>query len=283
MFPHKQLSKHRKVVTGEIRCSLQSQPRPCVIKFDAAQINNEIKALSKLSNSHSCVIYLIYTGTYSSTLCDVKFIVMEQCHRLNLQQYVLSETFLPVYDVRRGLKHCEQIIGGMEYIHENLIIHKDLKPSNILLTHDLASVKIADFGSSQEIKTSTSRVLCTSIFGTLGYRPPESLNMSHVSLKSDTFSLGAVFYFLLSKGHSPFGVESDIWDYNTQNGVIALSQLLVSNPMATRHLLEAMLNMERGRRPSIEQVGRHPCWSGVEENFRFGKLTTIGFIDEVRY
>ena len=165
-----------------------------------------------------------------------------------------------------------QIIVGLTYVHENLIFHKDLKPSNILLSLDKQTIKLADFGLSEELRSLSSKVFCRQQFGTKGYRPAESFGNAWASLKSDIFSLGVVIYFVLSNGKSPFGDDFHLWIHKMKERKTDFSQLLILNPKATGHLITLMLSDERCRRPSIWQVADHPCWTGDEMECDFGEF-----------
>lgn len=273
LFPNKPLTEHGNVFEGEI-ISEVAHGRNCAIKFPRVveQTSREVEALRRIG-CQSRIIVLLECGTYQDLLSDHSYIALEKCDKWNLRQHLLHRKHtLPVFDVNWAWNFCRQIIEGMKFVHEKLIIHKDLKPSNILLTHDLIKIKIADFGSSQELKSTSSMIYCPNMFGTLGFRAPESFGGSYISLKSDIFSLGALFYYLLSDGESPFGVQSDLWDHHTRMGIIDVSKSKVSNPTTTEHLIKLMLSHDRRLRPSIWQVVSHPCWSGGDCNCGFGKF-----------
>lgn len=112
---------------------------------------------------------------------------------------ISEETLLPL---------MKQIIAGMIKIHDSGIIHKDLKPANIMLT-DKGIVKIMDFGISETLKTSMSRLSETSRSGTAVYQSPEHLNGKQVGKESDIWSFGVLCYEILS-GNPVFRGET--WD-----------------------------------------------------------------------
>ncbi len=95
-----------------------------------------------------------------------------------------------------------KIAKGLGYAHRNKVIHKDIKPQNIMLTKD-GNIKIMDFGLSETVRTSMSRVANSSSSGTLVYMSPEQVKGTDVGKESDIYSFGALLYELLS-GHPPF-------------------------------------------------------------------------------
>lgn len=275
VYPNKKLTAHGHVLEGEITSDLIGA-HPCAIKF-SDHGGREASILQKLG-THTHVICLIQSGPFSDGLRDTTFLALERCHELNLRQCLLRDKENEEqYDNDWSMNVCKQILNGLKYIHDKFVIHKDLKPSNVLLTHDLKNIKIADFGSSHLLKSSSSMTYCPNMFGTLGYRPPESFGRSYASLKSDIYSLGVLLYFLLSYGESPFGVNEDLWDHNVISGRIELARLRVENPETSKHLIQSMLASDRCHRPSIWQVEAHPCWSGEEADCSFGEFH-LGFL-----
>lgn len=266
IFPQKNLTKHKNVFRGQILSDLGN--RNVAVKFqrECIQSNEEEKILEYL-RPHLYVNSIIESGVYEDFLRK-RFIVLELCHEQHLGQFLQNS---PVYDLELRLKFCTQIVDGMKYVHKKLIIHKDIKPANILLTLDLKCIKIADFGLSQQIKSPNSMIFCENGFGTTGYRPPESFGKNYISLKSDNFSLGVLFYYILSNGESPFGCQSDLWDSNIMNETVNISFLFLPNPHCFAHLIKMMLSKERPRRPTIYQVEKHPFWTMDEQDCRFGE------------
>ena len=120
---------------------------------------------------------------------------------------------------------AKQILQATEYIHKNRIIHLDLKPENIILVqknhyYDMCSnhgkeldnsplvcqvehLKIIDFGCAQVLETS-SRILIANVCGTLEFISPEVLKCEYATFASDMWSVGVLFYMLISGGLSPF-------------------------------------------------------------------------------
>ncbi len=95
-----------------------------------------------------------------------------------------------------------KIAAGLEFAHKKNIIHKDIKPQNIIVTES-GEAKITDFGISESVRTSMSRLSNSSSSGTLVYMSPEQLKGERIGKEADIYSFGATMYELLS-GHPPF-------------------------------------------------------------------------------
>ena len=101
---------------------------------------------------------------------------------------------------------AKQISAGMMKIHQKKIIHKDLKPQNIMLTED-GTVKIMDFGISETFRSSVSRIKDTSRSGTPRYMSPEHILGEDVGREADIWSFGIIVYELLC-GRQPFVADN---------------------------------------------------------------------------
>lgn len=108
--------------------------------------------------------------------------------------------------------YLKQILDGLVYLHELNVIHRDIKPQNILLNSQ-GVVKVSDFGCSQEMLTSqTKEELMTHLKGSIPYMAPEALRLEHLSRKGDVWSLGCLLLELVT-GVPPwneFGLDNVI-------------------------------------------------------------------------
>ncbi len=95
-----------------------------------------------------------------------------------------------------------KIAKGLSYAHSKNVIHKDIKPQNIILT-ETSTIKIMDFGISETVRSSMSRVENSSSSGTLVYMSPEQMKGMNVGREADVYSYGVLIYELLS-GKTPF-------------------------------------------------------------------------------
>jgi|TARA_B110000285_G_C15068396_1_gene586497 serine/threonine protein kinase len=104
-------------------------------------------------------------------------------------------------------KIIEQILEGIQYLHENNIVHRDIKPHNILI-NKLKEIKLSDMGLSKQLETEMGSYHTEAVKGSVGWQPSEVIlnecdykfKNTHRTQKVDIFSLGCVFYYLMSKG-----------------------------------------------------------------------------------
>ncbi len=128
----------------------------------------------------------------------VKFLAMEFVEGESLADLLGRESKLPEERARRI---ATEVCRGLEHAHANKVIHRDLKPGNILLRSD-GAVKIADFGIARVARDSVSRLTSQQDSGTLLYMSPEQL-LGKSGEGTDIYSLGIVLYEMLS-GDPPF-------------------------------------------------------------------------------
>ncbi|MCD4818902.1 MAG: SUMF1/EgtB/PvdO family nonheme iron enzyme [Candidatus Cloacimonetes bacterium] len=127
---------------------------------------------------------------------DIKFIDMEYIEGGDLEDLLLSFPEKKVPE-KKVMELIEQISKGMFDIHNQRIVHKDLKPQNIMLTKS-GNIKIMDFGISETFRSSKSRLRETSKSGTPIYMSPEQLLGKNVGKEADIWSFGIMMYELLS-------------------------------------------------------------------------------------
>jgi serine/threonine protein kinase len=128
------------------------------------------------------------------------FLVMEFVYGSLLRDIVLK--FGPL-DIHRAAHYISQTAGGLQYAHECGLVHRDIKPGNLILER-AGLVKILDMGLARFLHD-TEDVLTTGILGTPDYLAPEQTQDSHhVDIRAEIYSLGGTFYNLLT-GETPFG------------------------------------------------------------------------------
>ncbi len=154
---------------------------------------HEARAASKINHPHISHVYEVDESG------DVAFIAMEFVEGGNLRTRIGSGTM----EVREILRVAAQVASGLQAAHEESIIHRDVKPENILFARD-GSVKLADFGLALTGGSPQSG----SISGTVRYMSPEQIRGETVGPATDIWSLGIVLYEMAT-GRVPFGGEYD--------------------------------------------------------------------------
>ncbi|MGH9812670.1 MAG: protein kinase domain-containing protein, partial [Candidatus Acidiferrales bacterium] len=152
----------------------------------------EAQAAGKLSHGSIVTIYDVGEEETSRT----PFIVMEFIEGVTLEDFARGER-LPL---EKSLELVEQVAEALDYAHERGIVHRDIKPANIIITPE-GRAKITDFGIAKLVQTQFTQP--GQVLGTPAYMSPEQLTGGSVDGRSDIFSLGVIFYWLLT-GDKPF-------------------------------------------------------------------------------
>jgi serine/threonine protein kinase len=147
-----------------------------------------------------------------------------------------------------------QITNGMKYLHDNNIIHRDIKPQNILLDNNI--IKICDFGFSTIYKSHMD--MFNTICGTPLYMCPEVLNMKNYTIKSEIWSLGVLFYIIIYNLH-PYGNLLSIEEYKEKiNNQIIYQPINLFEVSECNNLLisiiKSMLTINYEMRPNIDTL-----------------------------
>ena len=133
---------------------------------------------------------------------DLVYIAMEVLRGRDLTSFCRKDNLLPVAEVLRVII---QVASALGYAHENKVVHRDIKPANIVMDAN-GQVKVADFGIAR-LSAASTYTRTGAILGTPNYMSPEQVNGRKVDGRSDLFSLGVVFYELLT-GSKPFSHEN---------------------------------------------------------------------------
>lgn len=143
--------------------------------------------------SHPSIVTLHDVGEYG----DLTYMAMEFLPGNNLENYISKEKLLPFREV---LDIVARVAGALHYAHTQGVIHRDIKPANIMLL-DKGGVKVTDFGIAKAI--SSTRTKTGVVLGTPNYMSPEQIMGQKIDQRSDIFSLGVLFFQLLT-GETPF-------------------------------------------------------------------------------
>lgn len=158
------------------------------------------ESLSSASLSHPNIVNIYDVGVEDG----IYYIVMEYVKGKTLKEIIRERAPLQYFEI---INICRQICLALEHAHNNNIIHRDIKPQNILITHD-GIVKVADFGiaraSSSATLTNTGNVI-----GSVYYISPEQARGGYTDEKTDIYSLGTVMYEM-AVSKVPFIADSPV-------------------------------------------------------------------------
>jgi len=152
------------------------------------------EALSASSLAHPNIVEMYDVGEDDGTY----YIVMEYVEGKTLKQLLKKRGTLTLSE---AIDIMSQLTDGMAHAHDSYIIHRDLKPQNIMIKDD-GQIKITDFGIAMALNA-TQLTQTNSVMGSVHYLPPEQASGKGCTIKSDIYSMGIIFYELLS-GSLPF-------------------------------------------------------------------------------
>lgn len=174
------------------------------------------EAQSATSLAHPNIVNIYDVGEEN----DLYYIVMEYVEGQTLKQYIQLNSPLQVEET---LEIMKQLTSAISHAHQNHIVHRDIKPQNILVDR-FGNVKITDFGIAMAL-SATSITQTNSVLGSVHYLSPEQARGGMANKKSDVYSLGIVMFELLT-GRLPFSGESAV--------SIALKHLQSETPSVRR-------------------------------------------------
>lgn len=158
------------------------------------------EAHSTTSLDHPNIVALYDVGEED----DIYFIVMEYVNGDTLKKLIQTKGKL---SIEESLSIMKQIVSAIAHAHDNQIVHRDIKPHNILLD-EFGNIKVTDFGIAMAL-SSTTITQTNSVLGSVHYLSPEQARGGMANKKSDIYSLGIVFFELLT-GRLPFSGESAV-------------------------------------------------------------------------
>ena len=222
-------------------------------ELDEQEIRNEIDILTKLSHPNIVKIYEFYISNAHY------YIITEFCKEGELFSYIKNK-----YSERQLAVLFYQVFSGLWYLHDNKIIHRDIKLENIMISkiekdnrtdEDLFWVKIIDFGTAKIFEKNKKE---KDVVGSSYYIAPEVLKQNY-NEKCDTWSVGVILYMMLV-GRAPFDGKDDeeiilkinSADYNSKE-----PRLLKHSP-EVRDLVSKLLQKDIDKRYSAKEALNHP-------------------------
>jgi eukaryotic-like serine/threonine-protein kinase len=204
------------------------------------RFQNEARAAGVLSHPNIVTIY------DAGERDGIFYIAMEFIQGTTLHELLAEHHILPTEDV---IQYSRQICKGLDYAHSHGIVHRDVKPANIMITAN-GTVKIMDFGIAKAggSMTSTGQVL-----GTPNYMSPEQVKGRPLDGRSDLFSFGVILYEMLT-GEKPFV---------GQNVTTIIYKIVNENPIAPRDLDVTV-------HPSLSAIVTRALAKSPEERYQSG-------------
>jgi serine/threonine protein kinase len=229
-------ARHR--LLGKVVAIKVPKDRETVVRF-----RRELECIGQLQHPH-------LANATDANLDDIPYLVMEHVDGLNLRELIHAVGPLSVAD---AAELCRQAALGLEHAHQQGLVHRDVKPGNLML--DAAGVvKLLDLGlaraqagASTDDKDLTGR----QIVGTLPYMAPEQARDARtVDIRSDLYSLGCTLYYLLT-GHAPYvGTETSVLVDHQTAPIPDVREERADAPASLASLLECLLAKNRDDRPA---------------------------------
>ncbi len=182
--------------------------RPVAVKMLKDEIARDTQAVKRFINESKAVAMLSHPNIVNifdvSVKDNLKYIVMELVDGITLKNYMIKKGALSFKEV---ISITEQILRALEHAHAKGIVHRDIKPQNIMLLKN-GSIKVTDFGIAKlpdaETVTMTDKAI-----GTVFYISPEQASGRQIDHRSDLYSLGATMYEMAT-GKLPFTADSPV-------------------------------------------------------------------------
>lgn len=229
----------RKVAVKILRLDLRNEPQT------QARFQREALATSELS--HPNIVSVLDVGTDHG----LPYMVMEYVDGPDLKDYIRENSPL---DLREVIRIMDQILSAVALAHKHNVIHRDLKPQNILMDKR-GNIKIADFGIAVALNQS-SITQTNSVMGSVHYMSPEQTRGGLVTKQSDIYSLGIILYELITEtvpfnGDTPVSIALK----HAQEPIPSIRKKDRSVPQALENVvLKATAKDPRDRYPSAQAM-----------------------------
>jgi eukaryotic-like serine/threonine-protein kinase len=208
------------------------------IADSAARLRAEASALARLSHPGIATVYELLED-------DDRLVMVMELVRGQTLQYILDE--VGVFSPRRAAELCMQALAALAHAHAAGVVHRDLKPGNLMITEN-GSIKIMDFGIAR-LEGAINLTNVGQMLGTPAYMAPEQVLGHPVDLRADLYAMGVVFFRLLTaafpfKGENPF----DMAQAQVKETPLKPSELRADLPMWADDIITRSLAKAPGQR-----------------------------------
>src|SRR5690242_13216271 len=188
----------REVAVKVLRSDLARDP--------SFQVRFRREAQAAASLNHPAIVAVYDTGEDRTTSGATPYIVMEYVEGETLRDVIRREGHL---SPERAMSLAADICGALDFSHRNGIVHRDVKPGNVMITPQ-GAVKVMDFGIARAVSDSAATMTSTAaVIGTAQYLSPEQARGEGVDARSDVYAAGCVLYELIT-GEPPFTGDSPV-------------------------------------------------------------------------
>ena len=203
------------------------------------RFKNESKAIAVLSHPNIVKVFDVSFGDL------IQYIVMEYIDGITLKEYIERQGSLRWKD---AVYFTSQILKGLQHAHDKGIVHRDVKPQNIMVLPD-GTIKVADFGIAR-FATNEQRTITDKAIGSVHYISPEQARGEKADEKADIYSVGVMLYEMIT-GQLPFEADSAV--------SVAIMQLQREPKLPT----QINSSIPRG----LEQITMHAMQKNVERRY----------------
>ena len=182
--------------------------RNVAVKMLKDDINSDIQAVKRFINESKAVAMLSHPNIVNifdvSVKDNLKYIVMELIEGITLKNYILKKGVLGYSEI---ISITEQILLALDHAHQKGIVHRDIKPQNIMMLKN-GLIKVADFGIAK-LPNAETVTMTDKAIGTVFYISPEQASGKKIDRRSDIYSLGITMYEMAT-GKLPFVADSPV-------------------------------------------------------------------------
>ena len=227
-------------------------------------IKSEIDILQQADENRNIIRYFC-----SEEDRDHYYIALELCF-CTLKDYVSNNEYKKLISLKSV---CEQIVSGMESLHNLKIVHRDIKPTNALLMKTKSGeivVKVSDFGFAKQIDDSSSQM--SVVLDESNYWKVPEMSQGRYNANSDVYSAGCLLYYLFNGGR--ISTNKDIVTFNWHS-----TSSEVCDGVLIKHLVTIMTKPNPDERPPFECIKFHPYFWDGQKTLNF-LVKTADFIKE---